>query len=56
MFPLSYVMSALLAFSMLVSVMSAGLLNVTSVVGAHSAILLTSFNQSNTYCNLVVIV
>jgi len=49
-------MSALLAFSMLVSVMSTGLLNVASVVGAYGAILLTSLVQNDTYYDLVIIV
>ena len=45
-------MSALLAFSMLVSVMSAGLLDVASVVGTYGAILLAFLNWVIFYHNL----
>jgi len=52
MFSLSYaILLLLLAFSMLVSVMFAGLLEVALVVGAYSAILLTFLNWGDTYCN-----
>jgi len=50
-------MSLLLLVSfMLVSVMFVGLLKVALVVGACSAILLTSLVWGDTYCNWVVIV
>ena len=49
-------MSALLAFFILVSVTSAGLLDVASVVNAYGAILLTSLVWGDTYYDWVVIV
>jgi len=57
MFFLSHAMSPLLlVFFMLVSVMFAGLLEVTFVVDACGAILLTSLVWGDTYCDLVMIV
>ena len=57
MFSLSHFVSVLLLVSvMLVSVMSASLLEVTSVVGACGAILLAFLDWGDTYCDLVVIV
>jgi len=56
MFFLSHSVSALLVSVMLVSVTSVGLLEVTLVVDAHSAILLAFLNWGDTYYNQVVIV
>ena len=44
-------MSVLFVSTMLVSVMSAGLLKVASVVDAHNAILLAFLNWGDTYHN-----
>ena len=57
MLSLSYATSVLLfMFSMLVSVMFAGLLDVALVISAYSAILLISLVWGDIYCNQVVIV
>ena len=53
MFSLSHSVSTLvIASAILVSVMSAGLLKVASVVNAHRAILLAFLDWGDTYCNL----
>jgi len=52
MFSLSHSISVLFVSAMLVSVMSACLLEVASVVDAYSAILLAFLDWGDTYCNL----
>jgi len=56
MFSLSHSVSVLLVSVMLVSVTSACLLEVASVVDACGAILLAFLDWGDTYCNQVVIV
>ena len=52
MFSLSHLTFVLLlAFTMLVSVMSAGLLKVALVVNTYGAILLAFLDWGDTYCN-----
>jgi len=56
MFSLSHLVSVLLISAILVSVLFAGLLKVTSVVNACGAILLAFLDWGDTYHNQVVIV
>jgi len=52
MFSLSYATLLLLLVSvMLVFMMSASLLKVVSIIGAHNAILLAFVTQGDTYCD-----